>query len=105
MCELYIFLEGKYVTMYVQNQGMYVQNQAFFLKKSIVLRILNIRIMFLNTIYSILRRNETDPVIFILGNLEHLKPKIVQILGRINKILITQVVRKGNQHFPLIKWV
>ena len=46
MCGLYNLLQGKDVTMYVQNQGMYVQNQgvyvqnqAFFLRKGSVLRI------------------------------------------------------------------
>ena len=46
MCGLYSLLQGKDITMYVQNQdmyvqnqGMYVQNQAFYFRKSSVLRI------------------------------------------------------------------
>ena len=46
ICGLYHLLQGKDITlyvqnqgMYVQNQGMYVQNQAFYFRKSSVLRI------------------------------------------------------------------
>ena len=50
-------------------------------------------------------RNEADCVTGILGILEHLKTKIIHILGKIDKILIFISESSDKRHFLLYKYV
>ena len=101
---MYVQNQDMYVQnqdMYVQNQDMYVQNQAFLFRKFSVLRISGQWILYLYITFKMSPRNEADCVIGIFSILDPLNAKILQILGRNDKIPIYQRESTGQRMFSL----
>ena len=110
MCGLYNLLQGKDITMYVQNQDIhseprYVRSEPsfLFLKRQCAQNKRPISIISLYNIQNIYMRYEADCVTCILEIFEPLKTKIVHFVGRIDKILICLSESTDKWHFLLNK--